>query len=86
MYALWKKRIGFIFDPLPFFGWLNGCLVGHSVFAGSLRCYFLKIPVKIGQSVKSTFVRNLGYCIRIGLSLVIRNTIKFTGCYRKKTT
>jgi hypothetical protein len=22
----------------------------------------------------------------IGLSLVIRNTIKFTGCYRKKTT
>jgi muconolactone delta-isomerase len=30
----------------------------------------------------------LPYAIRIivGLSLVIRNTIKFTGCYRKKTT
>jgi hypothetical protein len=24
--------------------------------------------------------------IKVGLSLVIRNTIKFTGCYRKKTT
>jgi hypothetical protein len=45
-----------------------------------------KVPAeKIGTLLQPSNLHQALFMI-IGLSLVIRNTIKFTGCYRKKTT